>query len=141
MSNGCNLYIYGTGGMSQLYVGVPRSAVQYCTLSCKASTDASLGINHCTWFDLVWLHSLLPCTLSQPPPPCPPRPCLAAVGSTPSSNSQDSPPVASSHQVRITQKRWPTHRLAPLTALANRTWFGIPSPCWKYLGSISSTCI
>ena len=50
--------------------------------------------------------------------------------------SQDSPLVASTHQARITQNRWPTHRLAPLTALASRTLFGIPSPCWKYLGSL-----
>ena len=62
-----------------------------------------------------------------------------------SSNSQDSPLVASTHQARIAQSRWPTHRLAqaaapirlaPLTALASRAQFGIPSPCWKYLGNI-----
>jgi len=122
----------------------PRGSVPTTSLTathCKASTGASLGIDHCTWFDLVWPQSLSPCTPLQPPPPCPPRPRLAAIESTLPSNSQDSPPVASSHQVRITQIRRPMHRLAPLTALANRTWFGIPSPCWKYLGSISSTCI
>jgi len=48
---------------------------------CKArlaSTGASLGIDHRTWFDLVWPHSLSPCSPSQLPPPCPPSPTLSS---------------------------------------------------------------
>jgi len=99
----------------------------YC-INCKASRGASLGIDHsrdvcASPASLVSVHRL-PLLAYSPPllSPSDPRfPFTLSLDRHFARNSQDSPLFGSTHQARIAQNQWPTHRLAPLTALTSQT--------------------